>query len=133
MTRHSKTVAPVAVLFYLGLSVSALAADPCSGGAAWANDLTPIAASDWNAARATHLIERAGFGETPQGIATLAGKTPQDIVSDLTVPGNVDNSNAKPFDESDVWEDGLDPFPPSRPATTDLAKEKGEAQPKPER
>ena len=29
--------------------------------ASWANDLAPIAASDWSYDRAAHLIDRAGF------------------------------------------------------------------------
>jgi hypothetical protein len=39
----------------------------------------------------------------------------------------VDNSHLRPFDESGVWEADLDPFPVSRPATTEQAKAQGEA------
>ena len=46
----------------------------------WANDLSPIAAADWNGERAAHLLERAGFGGTPEEIARLAAMTPQQAV-----------------------------------------------------
>ena len=105
----------------------ALAAGSCSGGADWAGDLTPIAKSDWNPARAAHLIERAGFGETPEGIAALAERDPAQLVHDLVAPANVENSELAPFDESGIFDSSLDPFPATRPAATDLAKEKGEA------
>ena len=32
--------------------------------AAWTDDLSAIAASDWTPARGAHLLERAGFGGT---------------------------------------------------------------------
>lgn len=109
------------------LSVSAASAQTCAGASEWTGDLTPISASDWNAARAAHLIERAGFGETPEGVAALAARAPDEVVRELVDPTGVDNSHLAPFDESGVFDEGLDPFPPSRPAATDLAKEKGEA------
>ena len=37
------------------------------------------------------------------------------------------NIRSHPFDHSGIHDPGLEPFPPSRPATTDLAKETGEA------
>ncbi len=42
----------------------------------WANDLSPIAPADWNDDRAAHLLERAGFGGTPEEVARLAAMTP---------------------------------------------------------
>ncbi len=38
-----------------------------------------------------------------------------------------DNSHLTEFERSGIHDPGLEPFPPSRPATTDLAKETGEA------
>jgi len=111
----------------LCMSLTASAAATCAGSDDWRDDLTPITAADWNAARAAHLIERAGFGETPDGVSELAKREPAGLVHELTAPQGVNNSQLQPFDESGVWEEGLDPFPPSRPAVTDLAKEKGEA------
>jgi hypothetical protein len=39
-----------------------------AGPAGWADDLSPIAANDWSYDRAAHLMERAGFGATPEEI-----------------------------------------------------------------
>lgn len=109
------------------VSSAAHADASCPGPSEWIGDLTPIAVADWNASRAAHLIERAGFGETPAGIARLAGRDPQSVVEELVEPKGIENGHLNPFDESGVFDEGLDPFPPSRPAVTDLAKEKGEA------
>ena len=38
-----------------------------------------------------------------------------------------DNSHLKPFDESGVWDPGMDPFPPSRAEAVRIAQERGEA------
>ena len=111
----------------LGMTWGAGAGEICSGGAGWIGDLTPITASDWNPARAAHLMERAGFGETPDTIARLAKRDPAELVRDLVAPQRVDNSQAAAFDESGIFDPSLDPFPASRPAATDLAKETGEA------
>ena len=46
------------------------------GPAAWQGDLAPISDEDWSYDRAAHLLERAGFGGTPEEIATLAAMTP---------------------------------------------------------
>jgi hypothetical protein len=109
------------------MSPAATAADACSGGPQWVGDLNPIGADDWNAARAAHLIERAGFGETPEAIAALAARDPAEVVRDLVAPQGIDNSHLPSFDESGIFDPSLDPFPPSRPAATDLAKARGEA------
>ena len=42
------------------------------GPAAWKDDLSPIAAADWNEDRAAHLLTHAGFGGTPAEIQRLA-------------------------------------------------------------
>lgn len=98
-----------------------------TGPAAWQNDLTPISAKDWNYDFAAHLLERAGFGGTPQEIQALSKMTPQQAIAKLVRFEGTDASGLPPFDESGVHDPGLEPFPPSRPAVTDLAKEKGEA------
>ena len=96
------------------------------GPAAWTNDLTPIAPSDWNYARAAHLLERAGFGAPPEEIERVAAMTPQQAVDWLVDYEKIDNSSLPPFDESGVWDPGMDPFPPSRAEAVRLAREKGE-------
>jgi hypothetical protein len=98
-----------------------------AGPAAWQNDLTPIAAADWNYDFAAHLLERAGFGGTPEEIQALAKMTPAQTVARLVRFEGTDISRLAPFDHSGVHDPGLEPFPPSRPAVTDMAKEKGEA------
>lgn len=95
--------------------------------AQWQNDLTPIGPSDWNHEFAAHLLERAGFGGTPEEIEALARMTPADAVRRLVRFQNIDNSHLRPFDHSEVHDPGLEPFPPSRPALTTQAKKTGEA------
>jgi uncharacterized protein (DUF1800 family) len=111
------------------LAAPATASDAAraSGPAAWQNDLTPIGPSDWSPEFAAHLLERAGFGGTPEDIQALARLTPAKAVARLVRFEGTDVSGLQPFDHSGVHDPGLEPFPPSRPAVTDLAKEKGEA------
>jgi hypothetical protein len=93
----------------------------------WENDLGSIGPGDWNTDFAAHLLERAGFGGTPEEIGALAKMTPALAVARLVRFEGTDVSGLAPFDHSGVHDPGLEPFPPSRPAVTDLAKEKGEA------
>ncbi|MBL4819528.1 MAG: DUF1800 domain-containing protein [Gammaproteobacteria bacterium] len=94
------------------------------GEIAWQDNLEPISAVDWNYDTAAHLIERAGFGGTPEQIDALASMSPSAAVRSLVYFGNAD---LPPFDHSGIHDPGLEPFPPSRPATTDIAKATGEA------
>lgn len=125
--RDFKAKASLLAVLILVASPAAAAPGQCSGGENWTGDLTPIAAADWNRARAAHLIERAGFGETPGGIDRLATREPAALVRELVAPQGVENSKLAAFEESGVFDESLDPFPPSRPAATDLAKKNGEA------
>jgi hypothetical protein len=84
----------------------------------------PLAADEWNAVYAAHLLERAGFGGTPREIARFAAMTPERAVEWML---RADPGDLAPFDHSGVHDAGLEPFPPSRPATTKLARETGEA------
>jgi uncharacterized protein (DUF1800 family) len=108
-------------------AVASCAVAQSAGPAAWRNDLAPIAASDWNRDFAAHLLERAGFGGTPEEIDALAKMTPAAAVSRLVRFTGADSSSLPPFDHSGVHDPGLEPFPESRPAVTNMAKEKGEA------
>jgi hypothetical protein len=72
------------------------------------------------------LLERAGFGGTPEEIAALAALGPQQAVAAL-VHYDPANPQLPAFEHSGIFDEGLDPFPPSRPATTELARENGEA------
>ena len=120
------------IRFLLGLAagaafctVAAIAAAPTPP--AWTDALSPIATADWNAERAAHLLERAGFGGTPDDIDRLASMTPQQAVDSLVEYARVDNSGAEPFEESGIWDRGMDPFPPSRAEAVRLGREHGEA------
>ena len=93
----------------------------------WQGDLAPIDAADWNYEFAAHLLERAGFGGTPAEIEVLDRLTPAEAVQRLVHFDGVDSAELPPFEHSDIHDAGLEPFPPSRPAVTDLARETGEA------
>ena len=92
----------------------------------WTNDLTPIAAGEWTYARAAHLLERAGFGGAPEEIARVAAMTPQQAVDWLVDYERTDNGALPRFDESGIWDAGMDPFPPSRAEAVRLARQRGE-------
>jgi uncharacterized protein (DUF1800 family) len=111
-----------------GFALLALLLTPvaCLAAADWTDDLTPIAREDWNAERAAHLLERAGFGGTPEEIAQLAAMTPEAAVRQLVYHKDIAN-DLPAFDHSGIHDAGLEPFPASRPAATDLAKQTGES------
>jgi len=116
---------PVIILILILLApISALAQK--TGPPAWQNDLTAISSSDWNYDFAAHLMERAGFGGTPEEIQALARLTPAEAVRRLVYFQSIEN-HLPPFDESGAHDPGFEPFPESRPAVTKMAKEKGEA------
>jgi hypothetical protein len=102
-------------------AVDAIAAGP----AEWAGDLSPIAAGDWSYHRAAHLIERAGFGAAPDEVARLAALTPRQAIDELVDYESI-RSGLKPFDESVIWDPGMDPFPPSRAEAVRIARQRGE-------
>ena len=91
-----------------------------------ANPLTPVSVQEWNADKARHLLERAGFGATPQEVAQFARMTPQQAVQTLVRYQRTPDKFV-PFDDSGSHDDGLEPFASSRPAATDLAKASGES------
>ena len=93
----------------------------------WQNDLAPIGPGDWNEEFAAHLLERAGFGGTPEEIAAFSKMTPARAVARLVRFEGTDASGLPPFEHSGIHDPGLEPFPPSRPALTDRAKATGEA------
>ncbi|MBL4572791.1 MAG: DUF1800 domain-containing protein [Gammaproteobacteria bacterium] len=93
----------------------------------WQGDLSSISATDWNYAAAAHLLERAGFGGTPDQIQALAAMPLTAAVKGLVHFESANNDHLPPFEHSGIHDPGLEPFPPSRPATTELAKETGEA------
>ncbi len=93
----------------------------------WQSDLSPIPSANWNYDTAAHLLERAGFGGMPTQIQTLAEMGAAEAVAYLVRFDASTNSHLSAFDHSGIHDPGLEPFPPSRPAATSLAKETGEA------
>ena len=93
----------------------------------WVGDLAPISDADWNRDFARHLLERVGFGGTPAEIDTLAAMKPRQAVAYLVRFKGAPLAHLAPFEHSGIFDKGLDPFPPSRPATTALAEKTGEA------
>src|ERR1700723_1043616 len=77
-----------------------------AGPAGWQNDLKPIAPADWNYEFAAHLLERAGFGGTPDEIQALAKLTPAQAVARLVRFEGADQSHLPPFDESGIHDPG---------------------------
>jgi len=110
----------LSLILLSGLAATAHAAD------AWVNDLHPLTKHEWNEERAKHLLERAGFGATPQEIEQLAQLTPAQAVRRL-VRYQATPDKFKPFEDSGSHDAGLEPFAESRPAATDLATATGQA------
>jgi len=126
MLRRLKWLALTTATVTIMAAYSAPAFAQKSGPVQWQNDLSPITASDWNYDFAAHLLERAGFGGTPEEIQALSRLTPAQAVRQLVNFRSIENP-LPPFEHSGVHDPGLEPFPESRPAVTKMAKEKGEA------
>jgi hypothetical protein len=121
----SPLVAPVVLrylLFFCALCSGLLQAAPVQ----WQDDLQPLPSTEWNRERAAHLLERAGFGATPEEVRRFAAMTPVQVVRHLVRYQKI-KQNLPAFQPSDSFDAGLDPFASSRPAATDLARDKGEA------
>src|SRR4051794_35645537 len=95
---------PLRFVVWLGTSVVAFGAIALAAPSApsWVDDLSPISSADWNHERAAHLLERAGFGGTPEDIDRLASMTPQQAVASLVEYARVDDTGAAAFEESGV-------------------------------
>ena len=93
--------------------------------AEWVDDPRPIDAAQWDYERAAHLIERAGFGATPEEIRRLAAMSAREAVDWIVDYDSIDASALAEFDESKVWDPRMDPFPPSRAEAVRIARENG--------
>lgn len=96
-------------------------------GSGWVGDLSPISADEWSQQTASHLLERAAFGGTQEEINVFTKLDPKKAVQRLVRFKGVSRKDGPEFEHSGVFDTGLDPFPPSRPATTELARKSGEA------
>lgn len=110
----------------LGLLSTVACVAALAAPASWQDDLAPITESDWNRARAAHLLERTGFGPTPDEVDRFARLTPRQAVRQLVRYQQIANP-LPPFEESGAFDPGLEPFSPSRPAATEQARDTGEA------
>jgi uncharacterized protein (DUF1800 family) len=100
-------MAPASLVATIGLWAAA------TGGApAWENDLRPITAAEWNYERAAHLLERAGFGGTPEEIQQLAKMTPQAAVKQLVRYQQTPNDGMPEFNASGIFQ-STDFVPPT--------------------
>jgi uncharacterized protein (DUF1800 family) len=127
MTRLFRTCAAQRMLCIVTMLAMPLGAAQQTDIAQWQDDLTPIPQTSWNYDMAAHLLERAGFGGTPEQIQTLATMPASAAVRSLVYFDDVDNSHLLPFEHSGIHDPGLEPFPPSRPAVTEQARMTGEA------
>ncbi len=89
------------------------------------DDLSSITSAEWKYEHAAHLLERAGFGGSPEEIRRLAEMSPREAVSKLVDYESIDSSALTDFDESGMWDAGMDPFPPSRAEAVRIAREQG--------
>ncbi len=127
--RHRRAVIAGAVLTVAvaGHTLTADENDYAPGPASWKGDLTPIAAADWSYDRAEHLLGRAGFSGTPEEIQQLADMSPEEAVRSLVEYDGIPNDHLQSFVHSGFFDESLADFPPSRPAATELAMERGES------
>ena len=95
--------------------------------ASWEGDLAPLPASEWNYERAAHLLERAGFGGTPEDVEHLAAMTPEAAVSFLIDWEQVPNGHLSEFDQSGIFRAGMVEVPRSRAQAVRDARRNGEA------
>ena len=98
----------------------------CASVAAAEDWLAEYDADLWSAQSARHLLERAGFGGTPEEVASLHTMGLHKAVDYLVYFKDAPENTLAAFDHSGIFDEGLDPFPPSRPATTALAEKNGE-------
>lgn len=98
-----------------------------AGPAEWIGDLDPIGRADWSYERAAHLMERAGFGATPEEIELSAEADPRQVVRRLVDYRSTANPSVGPFEHSGIFDEGMDPFPPSRAEAVRIGREKGRA------
>ncbi len=88
-------------------------------------ELEPLPNEQWSPQHAAHLASRAGFGAHGEELEALARLSPAQAVHRFV--HGLGSPELAAFEHSGIFDEGLDPFPPSRPATTALAKRQGHA------
>ena len=125
ITILGKVLIKVALLTVVVTSLGAQADSLWEVRADWAEQLEPIERHAFAKEDLQHLFERAAFGARSEDLNEWAAATPQKVVRHFT---RVSRRDPGPeFQHSGIFDEGLDPFPPSRPATTRLAKSTGQA------
>ena len=109
------------------LAAPALGAPVDSAVHAWIGDLEPLAEAEFGYEQAAHLLERVGFGGTPAQIEELVSLGLEGAVTRLVDYEQVDDSDLPPFDESGIWDRGMDPFPASRAQAVRIGRRDGRA------
>ena len=106
----------------------------CSGSTAantgpgpddWIGSGVPIADSEWSYDRAGHLLVRLGFGGPTGEVKQLAAMTPRAAVDWLVDYEQVSNRGVPQFEESGIFDPGMEPFPRSRAEAVQRAREMG--------
>ena len=128
LRRLLAVIALIVPLTVFALRVSATTGDSAGAGPqGWVDDLSPIAACDWTprsrrpSPRARRLWRDAGGDRAPGRDDAERGRR---LASSTTKPSTI--ATLKPFDESGIWDPGMDPFPPSRAEAVRIARERGE-------
>jgi hypothetical protein len=89
------------LILAIALAPAPLLAAPGLAGAA--GDLSPIRPEEWSVELAAHLLERAGFGGTPEEIAALHALGPREAVRRLVRYQEVTDVELEPFVESGIF------------------------------
>ena len=122
---HVSGLIQVSRMFTLIAAVVACAYAEANGD--WTGDLRAIRAEHWNEREARHLLDRAGFGGTPEEIGEITRLGPEHAVRRMVYAAGLPDQHLPAFEHSGVWDEGLLDFPPSRPATTQRAMASGAA------
>ena len=123
----ARTILGIAALVATAAFAGSAVAAERTASTDWTGDLGPIAATDWNYERAAHLLERAGFGGSPQDIERLAAMTPEEAVAYLIDWEDIPNGHLQPFDHSGIYRTGMVEVPRSRAQAVRDARHDGEA------
>lgn len=117
-------------VMWMGLALAvtgsgSAAANTGPGPDEWIGSKLPITETEWSYDRAAHLLERLGFGGTPEEIQRLAAMTPQAAVDWLVDYERISNQGVPQFEESGIFDAGMEPFPRSRAEAVQRARETG--------
>ena len=74
------------------------------GPASWKDDITPIAAADWNDDRAAHLLAMRGSAARPPRSRNWRTPDSSAAVRSLVNYESIPNPKMQPFVESGLWD-----------------------------